>query len=47
MSDNAVTGAVLDHYQRALTMLREAIMAFPSDEWRKGDIDYLRPAGVA
>lgn len=22
-------------------------MAFPADEWRKGEIDYLRPAGVA
>ena len=47
MSDNDIAGVVFDQYQRALTMFREAIMAFPADEWRKGDIDYLRPAGVA
>ena len=47
MSDNNVTEAIQDHYQRALRMFRETIMAFPEDEWRKGDIDYSRPAGVA
>ncbi len=47
MNDNNVTGAVLEHYRRALEVFREAITAFPEDEWRKGDIDYLRPAGVA
>ena len=47
MSDNDIAGVVFDQYQRALKMFREAIMEFPADEWRKGDIDYLRPAGVA
>ena len=47
MNDNDIAGVVLDQYQRALTMFRGAVMAFPADEWRKGDIDYLRPAGVA
>jgi hypothetical protein len=28
-------------------MFRDAVMAFPADEWKKGEIDYLRPAGVA
>lgn len=47
MSNNDIAGVVFNQYQRALKMFREAVMAFPSDEWRKGDIDYSRPAGVA
>ena len=47
MSDNDVIGAVLDQFRRALRMFRETIIAFPPDEWHRGDIDYLRPAGVA
>ena len=47
MNDNNISGVVFDQYQRALTMFREAVITFPADEWRKGDTDYLRPAGVA
>ena len=42
-----ITRSVLDQFERTLRMLREAILAFPPGEWRKGDTDYLRPAGVA
>ena len=42
-----IADSVSDQFGRTLRMLREAILAFPPDEWRKGDIDYLRPAGVA
>lgn len=47
MSDDDIAEVVFNQYQRALKMFREAVTAFPVDEWRKGEIDYLRPAGVA
>ena len=47
MSDNNVSEEVYNQYQRSLKMFREAVMAFPVDEWKKGDMDYTRPAGVA
>lgn len=47
MTEGDIAGVVYNQYQRALKMFREATLAFPADEWRKGDIDYLRPAGVA
>jgi len=47
MGDDAIANSVLDQFNRALKMFRESILAFPEGEWRKGDIDYLRPAGVA
>ncbi len=47
MNESDIAGVVYNQYQRALKMFMEAVMAFPADEWRKGDIDYLRPAGVA
>lgn len=47
MDNNDVAGVVFNHFRCALKMFREAIITFPADEWWKGDIDYLRPAGVA
>ena len=47
MNGNMVVQSVLDQFRRTLKMFRESIVAFPEGEWRKGDIDYLRPAGVA
>lgn len=47
MSEKEIKDVVFNQYQRALKMFREAVLAFPVDEWRKGEIDYLRPAGVA
>ena len=47
MGENMIARSVLDQFERTLRMLREAILAFPPGEWRKGDTDYLRPAGVA
>ncbi len=47
MRHNDIAGVVFNQYQRALKVFREPVMTFPPDEWRKGDIDYLRPAGVA
>ena len=39
--------ALADQFVRTLWMLREAIQAFPAEEWRKGDTPYQRPAGLA
>jgi hypothetical protein len=39
--------SLLDHFERSLDMFRSAILNFPEDEWKKGDMDYLRPVGVA
>ncbi len=39
--------AMADQFVRTLAMLREAVMVFPADEWRKGDTPYQRPAGLA
>ena len=47
MSENAITQAIADQFKRTLKMFRGAALAFPAEEWRKGDIDYFRPAGVA
>ena len=47
MSNGDISMVVYDQCQHALTMFRNAVMAFPDDEWKKGEIDYLRPAGVA
>jgi hypothetical protein len=47
MKGDPVTATMQDQFMRALTMFREAVSAFPAEEWRKGDTDYLRPAGVA
>jgi hypothetical protein len=47
MNTNPTTRAVSDQFQRTLKMLRGAITAFPSDEWREDEPAYLRPAGIA
>ena len=47
MSSELVSSSILDHFERALTMFKEAASAFPDSEWKIGDTDYLRPAGVA
>ena len=39
--------AMADQFVRTLAMFREAVKAFPADEWRKGDTPYQRPAGLA
>lgn len=39
--------ALADQALRTLAMLRQAIQAFPAEEWRKGDTPYQRPAGWA
>ncbi len=47
MNNSDITEIILNQYQRAFKMFREAVMAFPAEEWRKGEFDYFRPAGVA
>jgi hypothetical protein len=47
MDDQVVTQALSNQYQRTLTMLREAINAFPADQWRVVEKDYPRPAAMA
>lgn len=47
MALNDVTRPVLEHFRRTLTMFREAVQTFPVEEWRAGELNYLRPAGIA
>lgn len=47
MGHDRLVHAVADQFRRTLIMFREAVRAFPAKEWRSGDLDYLRPAGVA
>jgi tetratricopeptide (TPR) repeat protein len=39
--------AMADQFVRTTLMLREAIRAFPAEEWCKGETPYQRPAGLA
>jgi hypothetical protein len=39
--------ALADQFIRTLGMFRQAVKAFPAEEWRKGDTPYQRPAGLA
>jgi tetratricopeptide (TPR) repeat protein len=39
--------ALADQSMRCLGMLRQAVKAFPAEEWRKGNTLYQRPAGLA
>jgi hypothetical protein len=47
MNKNVLAQAISGQFRRALKMLREAVQAFPVEEWRAGDNHYLRPAGLA
>lgn len=47
MTLNDVTRPVLEHFRRTFAMFREAVEACPAGEWCEGELDYLRPAGVA
>ena len=47
MNEEWIPATVSDQYKRTLMMFREAVSAFPADEWRTGDSSYQRPAGVA
>ena len=42
-----VSESMLAQFDRALVMFGGAVSAFPESEWKIGDTDYLRPAGVA
>ena len=41
-----VSESIIAQFKRALTMFKEAVLAFPESEWKIGDTNYLRPAGV-
>jgi hypothetical protein len=47
MEANPLAEAFADQFVRTLAMFREAVKAFPADEWCKGDTPYQRPAGLA
>ena len=47
MPDNMIISSLIDQFDRALHMFRTAVTNCPDDEWLTGDLDYLRPAGVA
>ena len=47
MSKTVISKSLIDHFDRSLQMFRTAVASFPADEWTKGDLDYLRPSGVA
>jgi len=42
-----VSESMIAQFNRALVMFREAVTAFPESEWKVGETDYLRPAGIA
>jgi hypothetical protein len=46
-NETFINESVLDQFERSLTMFREAVSAFDEQEWKKGDSDYQRPAGIA
>lgn len=39
--------SVADQYERVLGVFRIAVESFPAGEWRAGDSNYQRPAGLA
>ena len=47
MNTELVSSSIVDHFERALMMFKEAASAFPENEWKIGDTDYLKPVGVA
>jgi len=45
---NSTTRGISNQYQRTLRMFREAVNAYPADEWRRvGENDYPRPVSIA
>ena len=47
MDTNAIKLAISNQYQRTLLMFRDAVKAFPSEEWRVVENFYPRPAAIA
>jgi len=41
------TQALSDQFRRTLVMFENAVRAYPAEEWRRGDLPYLRPSGLA
>lgn len=39
--------ALQDQFQRCQKMLEGALQNYPLEEWKRGDLAYLRPAGLA
>ena len=44
MANTQIRDALIDHFDRSWTMLRDAINTFPADQWRAGEVDHLIPA---
>ena len=47
MDHQKISTEVLDQFKRILFKFRVAVDATPDEEWRNGDSDYQRPAGLA
>jgi len=47
MTNLNVREALRDQLSRTNRMFRQAVELCPDDEWHKGDMPYLRPAGLA
>ena len=47
MDTNAIKLAIANQYQGTLLMFRDAVKAFPSEEWRVVENFYPRPAAIA
>lgn len=47
MPEDVLRQAVLDQFERALAMFRGSVRSFPAEQWYRGELDYLRPAGLA
>jgi hypothetical protein len=47
MNGDSLAEALDDQFRRSLAMLRDVTKVVPAAEWRRGDTDYQRPAGLA
>ena len=47
MKEYGINQEVRDQFKRVFHKFRQAVEAFPEEEWRAGDSPYQRPAGLA
>lgn len=47
MGNQLISIEVLDQFRRVCFKFREVVQTFPEDEWRTGESNYQRPAGLA
>jgi hypothetical protein len=47
MNADSINQSLADQFRRTILMFENAVRAYPASEWRRGDLPYLRPAGLA